>query len=71
MTVTAQGHSPQLLTTLRIGCQPGSSSPPFPAPIGAGQFPGIPQVRGFLPSIWPQQPYVWQTPFGMPAPYGR
>jgi hypothetical protein len=46
MTVTAQGHSPQRLTTLRIGCQPGSSSPPVPGAYRRGAVPRYPAGPG-------------------------
>lgn len=72
MTVTAQGLSPQWQAMPGMGAQPGSFSPPFPAPIGAEQFLGIPYAQGFQPSIWPQPAYAWQTPYGTPtSPYGQ
>jgi len=70
MTVTAQGLSPQGLTALGIGSQPGPFSPAFPAPIGAEQFLGIPQGYGSQPPIW-QPSYPGQGVYGMPATYGQ
>jgi len=71
MTVTAQGLSPQGLTALGIGSQPGPFSPAFPAPIGAEQFLGIPQGYGSQQPTW-QPPYPGQGSYGTPTPhYGQ
>jgi len=71
MTVTAQGLSPQGLTTPGMGYQPGVFGPPFPAPMGAEQFLGFPQAQGYQQSTWPQHAYASQIPYGIPSRHGQ